>query len=184
MRDLPLQIFKEIFRYLEQKDLQTCYFVCKSWYDMAIPLNWGQVTLQNSKIAPAKSYLHHLDHSQYFKYGHLITKLNITDKKKSSQEISYKFSKPELLALLNADLKHISEISTGGFTDDYYYDLLFLVSYRFRDTIARVDLVYDKNTIHLNSHHINTLYSLNEFKKLTKLSLHNKHDINLTPFQV
>ncbi|GAA5800732.1 hypothetical protein HPULCUR_006168 [Helicostylum pulchrum] len=120
MRDLPLQIFKEIFRYLEQKDLQTCYFVCKSWYDMAIPLNWGQATLQNSKIAPAKSYLHHLDHSQYFKYGHLITKLNITDKKKSSQEISYKFSKPELLALLSR-LPNLNEIDISSTSDVQEY---------------------------------------------------------------
>ncbi|KAI9270126.1 hypothetical protein EDC94DRAFT_645545 [Helicostylum pulchrum] len=161
MRDLPSEIFNSIFQNLEQKDLQTCYFVCKSWYYVAIPLNWGEVTLQNSKISLVISYLNHLDHSQYFKYGHLITKLKITDKWKQHNGRTYRFSKPELLVLLgqlpnlkkidisptryageyigfllDADLKHISEISTADLTDSYYYDLLFLVYYRFRDTIA------------------------------------------------
>ncbi|GAA5806258.1 hypothetical protein HPULCUR_011789 [Helicostylum pulchrum] len=51
-------------------------------------------------------------------------------------------------------------------------------------TLFPVDLNYDKSTIHLNSQHINTLDSLTKFKKLTNLSIDNKHDINLTPFQV
>ncbi|KAI9248327.1 hypothetical protein EDC94DRAFT_589468 [Helicostylum pulchrum] len=208
MLDLPSEIFRTIFQYLEKKDLQTCYFVCKSWYSIAIPLDWKEVMLTGSRISLVKSHLKDPNYRQYFKYSYLIVKLSIKD-----GFSSFQFSKPELLALLkhlpnledvdirftchadeyirfllDADMPRINKINTGcfygRFNSRFHYDVLFLVYYRFRDTITSVDLFYDKSIIRFNSQHINTLHSLTEFEKLTELNFQNKYDIDLTPFQV
>ncbi|GAA5813779.1 hypothetical protein MFLAVUS_007266 [Mucor flavus] len=182
-------------------------FVSLCWYVMAIPLSWEAVTLKRRNISLVKSLLNDFEHSQYFKYSHLITKLAFKDYVK--YEDPYKFSRLELLELLNqlpnineidfsgtnypeeylgflldADMQHISKINTGSNLFFTRSNLLFSVYNKFRSSITCIRLLYDKNMIHFNSPPTNVLNLLTQFDKLTKLELHNKDDINLTPFQV
>ncbi|KAI9266292.1 hypothetical protein EDC94DRAFT_603356 [Helicostylum pulchrum] len=201
MRDLPVEIYTNIFLYLKRRDLQTCYFVCKSWYTMTIQLGWETVTLQDHNISRLKLLLNAFVRKQYFKYSRLITKLAIQD---AMYRDWYKFSELELLELLkqlpylkeidftrthypneyvgyliNADMQHINRIDTGTNLTDIRSDLLFSVYYKFRSSITCIRLLYNRNTVSFN-----ILNFLTKFKKLTKLELRNKHDVNLTPFQI
>ncbi|KAI9250074.1 hypothetical protein EDC94DRAFT_588921 [Helicostylum pulchrum] len=199
MLDLPPEIFKKTFQHLNKKALQTCCFVCKSWYMLAIPLNWKEVTLQNRNIALVKTLLTNYDNNQYFKYSRHTKTLAIIHSNDFRNQ--YKFSKLELLGLLNhlpnlnrihlgqesnyfvdyleflldADMPQIKNIDIGYYGDHSkdFHNLFFVVNYRFRDTITSVYLFYDKSIINFNSQHINILDSLAEFKKLTVLEIHN-----------
>lgn len=120
--NLPSEISKKIFHYLNQKDIETCYFVCKNWYLVAIRLNREDVKLNNSKIGLVKSHLNDSNYCEYFKYGHLIKKLTVINRdsmleniindlvvekifgrleKRNTPKDQYKFSKQEILLLLN-----------------------------------------------------------------------------------
>ncbi|KAI8095984.1 hypothetical protein BDF21DRAFT_394266 [Thamnidium elegans] len=192
-----------------QKDLQTCYFVCKSWYSVAIPLNWESINLPNYKVALVKSHLNGFDHYQYFKYGHLITTLTIDGPEIIKGYMGHKFSKPELLMLLNqlpnlsnidlnysdyvteyleallyADLQCINEINIGDNEHFNCLDLHFLTCYKSRNSISRMSLSYDKSTIVFNSQQINILNSLTQFNQLEWLHFKNSLDIDLTPYHV
>ncbi|GAA5816609.1 hypothetical protein MFLAVUS_010139 [Mucor flavus] len=178
-----------------------------NWYTTAIQLGWEAVTLRDHNIDLVKSHFNNFDHSQYFKHSHLIKKLSFEDDR--NNRYSFKFSKPELLlllrqlpnlnefdfstafffedyleCLLHTNMQHITKIETG--TNLYYIrtDLLFSVYYQFRNSITCIRLLYTMNTIDFKSQEINVIDSLTQFKKLTKLKLRNKHDINLTPFQI
>ncbi|KAI9244997.1 hypothetical protein EDC94DRAFT_653752 [Helicostylum pulchrum] len=205
MQDLPVEIYTKIFLYLERIDYQTCYFVCKSWYTMAIPLGWEAVILRDRNISRLKLLLNNLDGNQYFKHSHLTTTLAFRATR--SRRDSYTFNKLELLELLkqlpnlkeidfklvynpeeyvgyllDADMQHINHIDIGFNLCDIRSDLLFSVYYKFRNSLTCISLVYDRNTI--NSRKTNISNLLTRFKKLTKLELYNIHDINLTPFQI
>ncbi|GAA5806350.1 hypothetical protein HPULCUR_011883 [Helicostylum pulchrum] len=208
MRDLPAEIYTIIFLYLEKEDLQECYFVCKSWHTMAIPLGWEEVTLRTHNISLVKSHFNNLNHDRYFKYSHLIKTLAFEDYKNYGDY--YKLSRLELLELLNllpnlkeidfsetnyakeyleyllgADMQNINRIYTGFDLCLIQSDLLFSVYYKFRNSITCIRLLLDdRHTINFDSQQINILNSLNQFKKLTKLELYNLNDINLTPFEI
>ncbi|GAA5805283.1 hypothetical protein HPULCUR_010798 [Helicostylum pulchrum] len=150
---------------------------------MAIPLGWEAVTLRDHNVSLVKAHLKNLDHNQYFKYSHLITKLIFQETMDSGH--SYKFNRLELLELLNqlpnlkeidfkqiyypekyvgylldADMQHINNIDTGS---NLYYirsDLLFSVYYKFRSSITCISLLYNQNMINPNSQQINILNSL------------------------
>ncbi|GAA5806361.1 hypothetical protein HPULCUR_011894 [Helicostylum pulchrum] len=81
-------------------------------------------------------------------------------------------------------MQHINNIDTGSNLRLIRNDLLFSVYYKFRNSITCIRLLDDRHTINFNSQQINILNSLTQFKKLTKLELHNKNDINLTPFYI
>ncbi|KAI9274059.1 hypothetical protein EDC94DRAFT_644344 [Helicostylum pulchrum] len=205
MQDLPVEIYTKTFLYLERIDFQTCYFVCKSWYMMAIPLGWEAVILRDRNISRLKLLLNNLDHNQYFKHSHLTTTLAFRETR--GRRDSYALNRLELLELLNqlpnlkeidfklvynpeeyvgylldADMQHINHIDIGFNLCDIRSDLLFSVYYKFRNSLTCISLVYDRNTINSRKTDISNL--LTRFKKLTKLELHNRHDINLTPFQI
>lgn len=79
MRDLPTEIYPNIFQYLKRKDPQTCHFVCKHWYTIAIPLHWEVLALNHCSIAFVKSHLNDICPNQYFKYRRLIKKIAFQD---------------------------------------------------------------------------------------------------------
>ncbi|GAA5806268.1 hypothetical protein HPULCUR_011799 [Helicostylum pulchrum] len=203
---LRAQTYTDIFRYLKRKVLPACYLVCKSWHTAAIPLDWEEVTLGTHNISLVKSHLNKFGHYQHFKSDHL-KKLAFKDYKNDGD--LYKFDKLELLALFNqlpnlneidfsrtnyleeylecllyADMQHIKTINTGQLFQRIQSDLLFSVYYKFHSSITCLCLLYDKNTINVDSQQINMLSLLTQFKKLTKLVLHNENDIDLTPFQI
>ncbi|KAI9261788.1 hypothetical protein EDC94DRAFT_584669 [Helicostylum pulchrum] len=204
MNNLPSELFKKIFLYLNQEDLQACYFVCKRWYPVATPLNWESVRLPNDKVVLVKSHLNDSNYYQYFKYGHLIISIKI-DCPPSPFYIP--LSKPELLLLLNrllnlseidmsytnhikmylrdlldAEMQHINKIYIGY--ENYPLDLCFSVCYKFRSSISSMELVCNKSTINFNPQQINILNSLTQFKQLTQPVFYNKHDMNLMPYHV
>ncbi|KAI9266357.1 hypothetical protein EDC94DRAFT_603502 [Helicostylum pulchrum] len=136
MKDLPAEIYTNIFVYLKRKDLQTCCFVCKTWYRTAIQLSWEEVTLRTHNISLMKSDFNNLYHTQYLKYSRLIKTLAFEDAKNYGDPD--KFDRKELLELLNlspnlkvidfsktnylekylgylldSDLQHIKRIYTG-----------------------------------------------------------------------
>ncbi|GAA5813731.1 hypothetical protein MFLAVUS_007218 [Mucor flavus] len=203
MRDLPAEIYANIFQYLKREDLQKCHLVCTRWHTMAIPFRWEEVKLGPRNIALVKSHFKELDLNQYFRNSHLIKKLtfqNITNCKDVNR-----FSRLELLDLLNhlpnlneidfnetkypeeylgflldADMRHINNIDTGSELRHIPNDLLFSVYYKFRNSITCIRLGYDRDTFNFDSQEINILNSLTQFKKLTKLVLYNFREINLT----
>ncbi|GAA5805523.1 hypothetical protein HPULCUR_011040 [Helicostylum pulchrum] len=207
MHDLPAEIYINIFLYLKRIDLQTCYYICKSWRTVAMPLGWKEVTLKNRNISLVKSHLNNVGSNQYFKYSHLIKTLAFEDAE--DRRDLYKFGRLKLLELFNqlpnlkvinftvtnyleeyleylleADMQHINSIYTGSITRSAQSDLLFSAYYKFRNSITCIDLLYNRDIINFDSQQINILNSLNQFKKLKKLVIHNLNDSNLTPFQI
>ncbi|GAA5813750.1 hypothetical protein MFLAVUS_007237 [Mucor flavus] len=207
MDGLPAETLTNIFRHLKRKDLQACYFVCKSWYTSANTLRWKDVTLRPRTIPLVKSHLNDLGHNQYFKCCHLIKKLAFQDA--PSEDGLLKFSRPELLllldllpnlneidfsvtnfpedyleCLLHTDMQHIKRINTGANISEIRCDLLLSVYYKFRNSITHIRLVYDRDEINFNSQHMDLIDSLTRFKKLTKLVFYNINNIHLTPFQI
>lgn len=146
MFNLPSEISEKIFHYLNRKDTETRYFVCKSWYSVAIRLNWEEVKLNDPKIGLVKSHLNDSNYWEYFKYGHLIKKLTIINPTNMLENIinipafenivsklekcniskdQYKFSKQEILLLLD-QLPNLGEIDIGSckYLNDYLTFLL------------------------------------------------------------
>ncbi|GAA5813864.1 hypothetical protein MFLAVUS_007351 [Mucor flavus] len=175
---------------------------------MAIPLGWKEVTLQNHNVSLVQSHLNNFDGDQYFKNGYLIKKL--TFQGTVDYRDSCKFNRLELLELLNhlpnlneidldeadypdeylkflldADLQYINKIDIGSNLFFTRSSLLFSVYNTFRSSITSIRLLYNRNLINYNSRQTNTtLNSLTQFRKLTKLELHNTVDTNLAPFQI
>ncbi|KAI9263974.1 hypothetical protein EDC94DRAFT_658865 [Helicostylum pulchrum] len=145
-----------------------------------------------------------INNNQYFKHSYLTTTLVFRETR--SRRVSYTFNRLELLEILNqlpnleidfklvynpeeyvgylldADMQHINHIDIGFNLCDIRSDLLFSVYYKFLNSLTCISLVYDRNRI--NSRKTNISNLLTRFKKLTKLELYNRHDINLTPFQI
>ncbi|GAA5815197.1 hypothetical protein MFLAVUS_008703 [Mucor flavus] len=135
----------------------------ENWYTLAIRMGWRAEMLQPHNIAPVKSHFNNVNHSQYFKYGHLTTELAFQDAKNCKD--SYKFSKLELLELLNrlpslkkinfgetnyleeyleylldADMQHIDEINTGAKFLNIRSDVVFSVYYKSRNSITIIEM--------------------------------------------
>lgn len=71
-----------------------------------------------------------------------------------------------------------------GSPESGLHELYFFVNYKLQNTISSIHLLYNKSTIHFESQQIDVLNSLTQFKQLTELYFHNKHDMNLTPFHI
>ncbi|KAI9270212.1 hypothetical protein EDC94DRAFT_581457 [Helicostylum pulchrum] len=107
---------------------------------LAIPLNWKEVTLKNHNIALVKNLLNDSNNNQYFKYTHRIKKLTISDSKDIRNQ--YKFSKLELLGLLN-QLPNLNEIALSK--TSYFEDYLEFLLDTDTPQIKKIDTGYHKN---------------------------------------
>ncbi|KAI9262957.1 hypothetical protein EDC94DRAFT_671237 [Helicostylum pulchrum] len=198
MNNLSSEVHKETFLHLTKKGLQAYRFVCKSLHSIVIPFIWKEVKIQDDNISLVKSYLNEFNHGRYFKHGHLIKKLTIEDVNlrfrtilfdegaREDYEKRYKFSKLELLKLLNQlpNLKEIDLSDTSYFVE--YLEFLLDANLKHVNKIdARYfDYRYCQETYNCNSQQTNAINSLTQFKELTALDFRNKYDTYLTPFRV